>query len=399
MSSCLPRAALAERARAAEPRFTLGVASSITRVPAQALDRLAQGRGVFVSRPFLLFMEKMREDQGAHYVTCTETATGRIVGVCPVYPGQASAHSYWSPNTHYLRRAVGRADDDAWTPGAFVGARSGYGWSFLMDPGLGEDEGVVLAAMLSAAAGTSGQDGAVAAMFLADTGRAQLCALGAQDDDLILAGATSVLDLRWSSFEDYLAELARPDNARRETRAFERSGATTQVVPLAQGMAAVAPLFTQLEDKYGGTSTPQAELVEMERLAEAMGPAAQLILALRDSQVVGAALFLDWEGTIYVRQAGFDYALTGHAFEYFNLVYYGIIRHAIGTGAARVDYGMATYRAKLARGAVVEPLWGLAIDRHERILARRPEVQVWDRTRRQAVQVGTAAALEGVELP
>lgn len=388
-------------------RFTLGRATTLLDLPPHDLERLARGRGVFASAPYLLFMERMRQEQGVRYVTCTDMTSGALVGVCPVYEGGTSAGSYWSPNTHYLRRAVGRGDDDGWTPSLFLGARSGYGWSFLVDPGLGHAGPLVLASMLQASmmqasarvdgAGAGGS--AVAAMFLGESGRAQLSELGAQDGDFLLVGATSTLDLGFSCFGDYLAGLSRPDNARREIRAFDRSGGSTRVVPLTEGMAAVAPLFTQLEDKYGGSSTAEAELTEMERLGEAMGPSAQLILGLRGSRVIGAALFLEWEGTIYVRQAGFDYAVTGRAFEYFNLVYYGLVRHALTTGAGRIDYGMATYRAKLARGAVVEPLWGLAVDRRHRVLARHPEVRAWDRVRRHAVAVGTASALERVELP
>jgi predicted N-acyltransferase len=402
VTGCLTGEALAELAGKLPARFALGRATSLLDLPPYDLERLARGRGVFASAPYLLFMERMRQEQGVRYVTCTDTTSGTLVAVCPVYEGGASAGSYWSPNTHYLRRASGRGDDDAWTPTLFLGARSGYGWSFLVDPGLGQAGPLVLASMVRAAARVEGAEtggSAVAMMFLGESGRTQLCDLGAKDADFLLAGATSTLDLGWSCFEDYLADLARPDNARREIRAFDRSGGTTRVVPLSEGMAAVAPLFTQLEDKYGGSSTAEAELTEMERLGDAMGPAAQLILGLRGSRVIGAALFLEWEGTIYVRQAGFDYAVTGRAFEYFNLVYYGLVRHALTTGAGRIDYGMATYRAKLARGAVVEPLWGLAVDRRNQVLARHPEVQTWDRVRRHAAAVGTASALERVELP
>jgi hypothetical protein len=412
VTGCLPGGALAELAGRMPGRFALGRATSLLDLPSHDLERLARGRGVFASAPYLLFMERMRREQGVRYVTCTDMTSGALVGVCPVYEGGASASSYWSPNTHYLRRATGRRDDDAWTPSLFLGARSGYDWSFLVDPGLGPAGPVVLASMVQASMlqasmvqasarvdGVETAGSAVAAMFLGESGRAQLRDLGAQDGDFLLAGATSTLQLRWSCFEDYLAALARPDNARREIRAFARSGGTTRVVPLSEGMAAVAPLFTQLEDKYGGSSTAEAELAEMERLGEAMGPAAQLILGLRGGRVIGAALFLEWEGTIYVRQAGFDYAVTGRSFEYFNLVYYGLVRHALTTGVGRIDYGMATYRAKLARGAVVEPLWGLAIDRRHHVLARHPEVRAWDRVRRHAVAVGTASALERVELP
>lgn len=394
------RLPLAGGARAVSSRFAIGHVASLTQVPADDLVRLTSGRGVFGSAPYLLFMERMRAEQGVRYVTCTDTATARVVGICPVYEGGASPGSYWGPGQHYLRRAAGFSDDAAWTPGIFVGARSGYGWSFLVDGGLGQEGTGVLAAMLDAALESCDDEPAMAAMFLGDLGRDQLCRVGAEDGDFLLAGATSVLDLRpWSCFEDYLKSLARPDNARREIRAFDRSGAVTRVLDLTDGMGVAAPLFTQLEDKYGGSSTPQAELVEMQRLWESMNEAARVIVAVRDGRTIGAALFLEWEGCIYVRQAGFDYARTGGAFEYFNLVYYGVVRHALRIGAHRVDYGMATYRAKLARGAVVEPLWGLAVDRQQRVLARRPEIRAWDRHRRRAVSVGTAAALERVELP
>jgi hypothetical protein len=393
------RSAVEKFAAAAKPRYTISRTASIADIPSTIVDRLSRGRGVFASGPFLHFMERMRKEKGVWYLTCADTSTAGIVGICPVYEGGASATSYWNPSRHYLRRAEGVICEEAWNPGTFVGIRAGYGWSFLIDPDLGEDATTVLGAMLGEIGKILGWDAATSAMFLSGAGREQLVALGAQDADFLMAGATSVIDVRWSSFEEYVDRLSRPVNTRREIRVFEASGANATVMPLTEARTQIASHLTQLEDKYGGSSTPEAELEEMTHLCETMGDAAKAIVLVRDDQVIGGAVFLEWQGTIYVRQAGFDYAVTGRAFEYFNLIYYCMVRYALRTSAKRIDYGMATYRAKLTRGAVVEPLWGLAIDRNGQVLSRRAGFKAWDQTRRQAVETGTASALEKVELP
>lgn len=369
---------------------------SLEHLNAVQVERLAQGRGVFTSRPYLLFMETMRGDKGVWYAACHRLADDALVGVCPVYDGGASSTSYWHPNRHFLSRAAQADPDPVWDPCRFVGIRSGYGWSPMVDPTLDpRTAAAVLGALLDAV-----REGPTAAMFLSDGGRDALLSLGLTDDDFFLAGATSVVKLSGRSFEEYLCDLPRyGQNARREMATFSRSGATVDVMDVGAAATEIAPQFVQLAEKYGLSTSADDEVAEMNRLGELMGSAARAGVLRREGQTVGGVVFLEWDGVLYVRQTGFDYARTGRAFEYFNLVYYSTIAHAVDVGADAVDFGMATYKAKISRGARAQPLWGIAEDREQRQLARRHEFRQWDLQRRQCVADGSAEALERAELP
>jgi hypothetical protein len=106
-------------------------------------------------------------------------------------------------------------------------------------------------------------------------------------------------------------------------------------------------------------------------------------------------LFAD--DTIYARAAGFDPAFTGRAFEYFNLAYYELMRFAIEHGFARLDYGMGAYRAKLQRGARLEPLWGLAVNRAGASVTDDERFRSWDSRRCAALAARDRDALDGPE--
>jgi hypothetical protein len=53
-----------------------------------------------------------------------------------------------------------------------------------------------------------------------------------------------------------------------------------------------------------------------------------------------------------------NYDVVGDAFEYFNLAYYEVVEFALAHGYGRIEFGITAYRAKLARGAHLHPLWG-----------------------------------------
>lgn len=376
--------------------FYVDSVNSLSSLDPTSIDLLSMGRGMFSSRPYLTFMEQMRGDKGVWYLTCSRTPTGELVAVIPVYDGGASATSYWDPNRHYRLRALGSADDSSWADCRFLGIRSGYGWRPLLDPSLSATELFQIGSLL--------RDRIVgkplAAMFMSEQGRTDMLALGLDSDDFFLAGATSVISLDGiASFDDYLDGLPKPRKARREIRDCQESGARTVIKPVAEAAEEIAPLFVQLVEKYGLETSEANEVKEMRNLQEAVGNAAKAIVMRRAGDPIAGAVFIEYEQSLYMRQAGFDYDRTGASFEYFNLAYYEMVRHALGTGFTKIDYGQATYRAKIARGASVEPLWGVAFDSKNESLAKNKKFRLWDAARRQSVEEGTADALERVDLP
>lgn len=378
------------------PQFHVVSENSLSNLDAIALDRLATGRGMFASRAYLTFMEQMWRKKGVWYVTCRRTSTNELVAVVPVYDGGASASSYWDPNRHYRRRALGSCDDPSWADCLYLGIRSGHGWGPLLAPNLSPTElRDIGKQLLDALRGKP-----LAAMFISDDGRSDMLTLGADPGDFFLAGATSVISLKgMDSFDEYLDSLPKPRKARREIRVCQESGATTTLMPVVEAAEEIAGLFVQLIEKYGRESSIATEIEELHQLHNVVGNAAKSIVMYRGGNPIAGALFIEHEQTLYMRQAGFDYEQTGSGFEYFNLAYYEMVRHAFNNGFTNIDYGMATYRAKIARGATVEPLWGIAIDGNNNSLMTNYQFRHWDAARRHSVEEGTAEALERVELP
>jgi predicted N-acyltransferase len=168
---------------------------------------------------------------------------------------------------------------------------------------------------------------------------------------------------------------------------------------LSDWLDTAADLFAQLERRYGHDASAAAEAAELRTLASC-ADAYSHILAIRDgTDVVGAVLLFLWEDVVYARSAGFNYPATRRAFEYFNLAYYETIRFAIQHGYQRLDFGMATYRAKLARGARLEPLWGVSISQTAVSPLSNDKFGSWDQARREAVRTEDPALLEMAQLP
>jgi predicted N-acyltransferase len=119
----------------------------------------------------------------------------------------------------------------------------------------------------------------------------------------------------------------------------------------------------------------------------------------RQGRIVGALLCFHWERKLYADRIGIDYVAAGDAFEYFNLGYYDTVRYALDNEYTQVVLGMATYRAKLVRGARLEPLCGIAQSRRAAIPMLDPRFAAWDRARRSALRQANPELMRRTQLP
>jgi len=368
---------------------------SLADLDPQQLNELTQGRGVFSDPGYLQFMERMRTQEGVWYAVARDEESGDLLGVLPIYEGGASVGSYWDPFAHYLRRAAPNEAAKSRPATLFVGIRSGFGWAPLIAPHLSSSETAAIWSALLERVRLP-----LAAMFLSDAGRASLLSAGIPRDEFFLAGATSVIDLRQhQDFASYVGSLPTPGAVRREKRIFDASGGEVIFSRLRDQITDFAPLFVALTAKYGHPSSLEDEMDEMVALDDVFGDRALGAAIWREDRMVAALALLEHDGTLYLRQIGFDYSLTGAAYEYFNLAYYSVVEYAITNGLERIDYGQGTYRAKHVRGARVEPLWGLAWNEDGRSILTNPQFKIWDMKRVAALESGSIDELEGADLP
>jgi predicted N-acyltransferase len=179
-----------------------------------------------------------------------------------------------------------------------------------------------------------------------------------------IMAAHCTLPVRWGSIEGYVDCLgrARRPNVRRELRAFAGSGLRAEVADGSQlGRIAddLAPLFANLQRKYGHEPSIRAARETLDWVACYLAPVTRVVLVKDGSRTVAFHLFYETGGRLYSYLFGQAYEdrLRG-AFVYFNAVFYEPIRWAVRTGARVIDFSNESYEAKALRGCQLQPMTG-----------------------------------------
>lgn len=184
--------------------------------------------------------------------------------------------------------------------------------------------------------------------------------------------STSSLDVRWSSFEDYLGSLESHKirtTVRREIKKCKESGVTvTEAHGFGDLAATLTNLHTGLFSKYNkGIGSPRNASF-FRGLSEYAKGKTRVLVAKRNSRIVGFSLSLQQKDTLDVHLCGFDYGTqTSTDFTYFNVVYYATIKMAIEEGIKRVHYSIKSDRVKQKRGCKLERTYSF-IKCHNRFL-------------------------------
>jgi hypothetical protein len=244
--------------------------------------------------------------------------------------------------------------------GLLVGPRQGYQTRFLVAPGFDRATGVAaLVEELRYQHRAGGDDRACVAMYVTtdDARAARAAGVGAPP---VLLDADAWIELPPGGWAAWLESLPakRRANIRREVRLFEAAGYTVEQMALSECYEKLAPLAAATVSKYGHAGGPADQLAALRKHVEVMGSAAQVALCSRGgADPVAFCLYYVWDGTIFLRWAGFDYERLAGAAEYFNIVYYRQIMCASDLGVRRMHAGIKASEAKALRGAELKPLW------------------------------------------
>ncbi|WP_199853692.1 GNAT family N-acetyltransferase [Plantactinospora sp. BB1] len=197
----------------------------------------------------------------------------------------------------------------------------------------------------------------------------------------------------WGAWLASLPSPRRAELVRRESRRFDRAGYTLRETSLLESHAVAARLLAGTEARYGRATTAAAHEASLRRQATLMGPAARVLLCLRDDEPVGYVCYYLWGDTLFLRSAGFDHARLANAAEYFNLVYYLPVRIAAEAGARRIHAGIEAFDAKALRGARLSPLWLLDLSADSPLAGRDAQIRAYNAGRsRQLVESSRAVA-------
>ncbi len=172
------------------------------------------------------------------------------------------------------------------------------------------------------------------------------------------------LPITWHSFEEYLMSLGhkRRQDLRRNIRRAEEAGAQVEVKRLASSnggtplspaeQARVHELVHNVYRQHRERKMPSPDAFCASAAANVADQVILLLVHL-DSQIAGCGFLLQDEGEISLRVLGLDYALDERGHVYRSL-WHGAIRHAIQSGARRLDGGSTAYALKQRLGFQLE---------------------------------------------
>ena len=286
-------------------------------------------------------------------VYLTARLDGRLVGALPTYLVHRETNEFYAPD---------RCADGRWTGRYLIaGARRAYTNDVLVAADLPADQrSAVTRALVAAALDRCAKHDLDGALFLyLGTEAAERLHQCAPSRPPVFATADAVVDLPGTGFDDYLAAL--PDKRRREVRRemarFATAGLAVKPLPVQPYWSQLADMFGAVQRRYGHGGDPQQWHRIVRRQTVRVEADAVILGCLNGGELVGGVLMFPWRGACYVKLCGFDYARLSGAFEYFNLVYYGVLRYAYDHGLSRAHFGREAVEAKLRRGARLAPLW------------------------------------------
>jgi threonyl-tRNA synthetase len=181
---------------------------------------------------------------------------------------------------------------------------------------------------------------------------------------------TAYLDIKWTSFDDYLASFSHEvrKKIRKEIKENRKSGVIIeQKLDFRSLSPIISNLYSNLFLKHTGRRSPFNPLF-FEKLSEYAKGKARVFIAEKEGRIVGFSLCLGHGKILDVYIAGFDYSrLTKTDFTYFNVVYYAPIRAAIEEGIKKIHFRTSELELKTKRGCKLEKMY-VFVKCHSKIL-------------------------------
>lgn len=177
-----------------------------------------------------------------------------------------------------------------------------------------------------------------------------------------LALPTFYLDVRWRSFDEYLADVKRVSknmarNVIKEINRNQRAGIRIeQLDDVKPHRARLYELADRHWFRYNRKHLPYTPAF-FEKVREYLGGGAVLYAAFKESVLIGFMLLLRKDKRAYALELGIDPELGDKNATYFNLDYYAPLAEAIENGTKRIHVGGGLRDAKLRRGCKKQNLY------------------------------------------
>jgi hypothetical protein len=277
------------------------------------------------------------------------------VGLLPIYN-----HTSTNPLYHINHLLRGMPSNSVSCSPCFAGAMSGY----LADlPTISSTKAETAAkALLASAQQIAGKTESLIFPYITTATAALIANISSAR--ILLEGVDAWLDVPCSPFEEYIESLR--SDARRVVRmdiaAFRQAGLTASIEPLSDCVSSFAPLAVQNCFKYGQNcscleASEENEANELHNIAEIFKDDSVVFAARDGTRLVGGALGLIHEDTLYLREVGFDYSAVIGSHAYFVLCFHLPQRYAAEISLKRIHLGLAVDQTKRTRDGRLDPLW------------------------------------------
>lgn len=175
-----------------------------------------------------------------------------------------------------------------------------------------------------------------------------------------LFDARSRIEIRWSSFDDYLQALRSNHRAaiRKELRALAANDLRSEVVegPMLPAISDdLAQLSARLMERYGFAFDLERERLSYATIYRHLESATTAFVVRHDENIVAFCLFHRLGDRLAGGMSGQDYA---YDYVHFVSTYYEPLRYAIDHGIKSIDYGVGSYQSKTMRGCTLQQLFG-----------------------------------------
>jgi predicted N-acyltransferase len=335
-------------------------------VEPETWERLSDGHGIFVSHGFLSGLES-DEDFDQSYLLA-EGERREVIAGMPLYTARtAGAGGPFNDlvATFSDTLAPGSTPGD-WYPALTMGARSGFWSPLLCDPRLSARERRDVASAFLAAIVARCADGrarSAGLLYVTAAALEVLAPLLPPHAVVLFAGAHMSIPIHGDDFESYIAALAPSRRAfvRRERRRFAASGCQVRLATLQEASEFAGPLLVEVDRKHGNAGTPEEERARLLDCARHLGDRGRVFVLERDGIPIAVSIGFVSGSTFDVWGWGCDYDALQDAAEYFNMIYYLPVEHALAHGLSKVRLGVRSYKAKLMRGAEPEPVYSILL--------------------------------------
>ena len=335
---------------------SIRVVDSMAEVGKQEWDRLA-GDNVVVTHGWLTTLERTyRVGLEPQYVLMREGE--RLVGAAVSYVSQPTEDVQTLDDVLYgrLKTPASRLG------GSFLPALScspirGLGSPLLLDGDLADQaRGDVMAELLDALE------------RMTEPQRLALCFLNVPEDEVdlrrmlrdrgynaALALPTFYIDVKWPSFDAYVADIKRVSKnmARNVTKEINRNRKAGVRIERLDDVTAHRDRLYELADehwfRYNQRRFPYTRDF-FETAREQLGEGAVVYAAFKESMLIGFMLLLRKDKRAYALELGIDPKLGDKNATYFNLDYYAPLSDAMDNGTRRIHLGGGLRDAKLRRG-------------------------------------------------